>query len=111
MIDLRIPAALPPRAVSPEALREVTGQANCFEMTPIGRKVVDGEVEAEEKGKNDLKVAVAASAPSSSSTAAAAAPIEQRRLEAQRHRHTEVWTKEPHGGRHRPVSLFAGLRR
>ena len=79
-------------------------------MTPIRRKeaVVDGEAaaEAEEEG-SVLEVATVSTAPPSSSATAApaaAAPIEQRRLEAQRHRYAEVWTKDPHGGRHRPVS-------
>ena len=109
MIDRRPPPARP-LAVSPAALRDATGQANSFEMTPIRRKeaVVDGEAaaEAEEEG-SVLEVATVSTAPPSSSATAApaaAAPIEQRRLEAQRHRYAEVWTKDPHGGRHRPVS-------
>ena len=96
MIDRRRPPA-PHLAVSLAALRDSTGQAKSFEMTPIRKKT-----EEKEKGK---EVAVVASSPSpSSSSSSAAAPIEQRRLEAQRHRHTEVWTKVPHGGRHIPVS-------
>ena len=109
MIDRRPPPARP-LAVSPAALRDATGQAKSFEMTPIRRKeaVVDGEAEAEaEEEGSVLEVATVSTAPPSSSATAApaaAAPIEQRRLEAQRHRYAEVWTKDPHGGRHRPVS-------
>ena len=94
-------------SVSPVALREATGQANNFEMTPIWRRMRD-DAEEEEKKKVDALAVVASSssAPSNNAaaSAAAAAPIEQRRLDAQRHRHAEVWTKDPHGGRHRPVS-------
>lgn len=94
-------------SVSPVALREATGQANNFEMTPIRRRMRD-DAEEEEKKKVDALAVVASSssAPSNNAaaSAAAAAPIEQRRLDAQRHRHAEVWTKDPHGGRHRPVS-------
>lgn len=111
MIDLRsTPPAHHHRAVTPAALREATGQANSFEMTPIRRKAKEEEEEDKEEaasGKNaveDAAVVVVAAPPPSSSSSGFAAPIEQRRLEAQRHRHAEVWTKDPHGGRHRPVS-------
>lgn len=103
-------------AASPAALGEATGQANSLEMAPRrrtkGEKVGGGD--AEEK-KVDTLAAVVVAVPSSSSSAPSnndvAAPIGQRRLDAQRHRHAEVWTKDPHGGRHRPVSDESGVKR
>lgn len=65
------------------------------------------EGEAEKEKKDTLAVVVPCSSSTSSfpssAVKATAAPIEQRRLEAQKHRHATVWTKDPHGGRHRPV--------
>jgi hypothetical protein len=80
-------------------------------MTPI-RKREDDKREAVGEGKavEEETAVVALSSPFSPPSNNAAAPIEQRRLEAQRHRHGEVWTKDPHGGRHRPVSRL-GRRR
>jgi len=95
-----------PLAPTPAALREDKGAANSFEMTLIRRKEEDREKrEGEEEEREDsLAVSVVPCSSSAAKTpTAAAAPIEQRRLEAQRHRHAAVWTKDPHGGRHRPV--------